>query len=562
MKQNKIVTAMIAVVLVASMVLSNGSIGTGISNTWELSGPFVLTDNNGNPISRSEGDFILNLKQNGDVIQGSYTFKNIKVTQLHSFEAVQFGGAAPDVSKEVSGTINSSHMEFTDGWIRFSGDFNSDSMELTFESCIFNEECYNPEHEETGPGMYVSEPGITGHATLKYTIIDEILPVDDDTYNTEETWFKFIDWFITLIYDVFGISMYHDGGTVEFIEHNPEVDEIGMIYVVGKLKNTDDRSISFIEIYVKFYDDEGNLLDSSYEYIENLGPGEIWNFKIMYIGLNDEDAASYKIAVSTDYTTPDSTEYWPSTPIISLPPIEVERQPGMEVRGKITDKDTGNLVEGAIVKVAYQDENGIDKSIVVYSEGSFIDSSGNNYLMYIPYYLPDNVIISVKSENGYLPMSQNVIIDESLEQEGKYRWVNFALIPISDNMIVVDDQLHHLGDDSYSGYVNSQFQLSTEGSRYSKVFTMDGNQLKYSKAILRITNKGAQASNQITLNDQNIGVLCCSSSDGSFGTLRWEFDTSVFEKGFNQITINSAYDQYDRGYDDFEFTDIMIELEF
>ncbi|MCL7410665.1 MAG: hypothetical protein M8350_02480, partial [Methanosarcinaceae archaeon] len=82
MKQNKIVTAMIAVVLVASMVLSNGSIGTGISNTWELSGPFVFTDNVGNPIFRSEGDLILNLKQNGDVIQGSYTFKNIKDTQL------------------------------------------------------------------------------------------------------------------------------------------------------------------------------------------------------------------------------------------------------------------------------------------------------------------------------------------------------------------------------------------------------------------------------------------------------------------------------------------------
>lgn len=574
MKQNKAVTAIITVVLVAGMVLSSGSIGmsvdngqiTGTSNTWELSGPFVFTDNVGNPIVRSEGDLILNLKQNGDVIQGSYTFKNIKMTQLHSFEYVQYGTTAPDMSKEVSGTVSSSHMEFTDGWIGFSGDFDSDSMELNFESCNLNEMCYNPEHEDLGPGIaYDGEPGITGYATLKYKIIDEVLPVNDDTSDIEGTGFKFIDWFVTIIYEVFGISVYDtefQSGTVELIEHNPEVDDIGIVYVVGKLKNTDDKSISFIEIYVKFYDDEGNVLDSSFDYIENLGPGEIWNFEIMYLGSNDEDVASYTIAVSTDGTPPNSAEYGQSTPII-LPTsttVKTEQQTGMQVRGKITDKDTGNLVEGATVKVAYQDESEVDKSIVVYSEGSSIDSKGNNYLMYIPYYLPENIIISVNSGNSYLPMSKNVVVDASLEQEGKYRWVDFALIPTSDNVIVVDDQLHHLGDDSYTGYVNSQFQLSTEGTRYSKVFTMDRNQLKYSKAILKITNKGAQESNQITLNGQNIGMLCCSPGDGSFAMLMWEFDTSVLEEGFNQITINSAYDQYDYDYDDFEFTDIMIEL--
>ncbi|MCK4492258.1 MAG: hypothetical protein KAU03_06515, partial [Candidatus Altiarchaeales archaeon] len=177
-----------------------------------------------------------------------------------------------------------------------------------------------------------------------------------------------------------------------------------------------------------------------------------------------------------------------------------------------------------------------------------------------PYYLPEKVIISVNS-NGYLPMSKNVVVDESLEQEGKYRWVNFPLIPTSDKVIVVDDQLHHLGDDHYTGSANSQFQRSTEGLRYSKSFTIDEGQLEYSDAVLKITNKGAQDHpNPIALNGQNIGRLCCSPSGGSFATLRWEFDTNILKEGSNQITINSGYDNYNDDYDDFEFTDIMIEL--
>jgi hypothetical protein len=234
---------------------------------------------------------------------------------------------------------------------------------------------------------------------------------------------------------------------------------------------------------------------------------------------------------------------------------------GMPVRGQITDKDTGKLVEGATVKVAYQDESGIDKSIVVYSSGSSIDSDGNNYLMYLPYYLPENVIISVNSE-GYLPASKNAVVDASLEQENKYRWVNFALTPISDKVIVIDNQLHHLGDNYYTGSLNSQFQMSAEGLQYSKSFTVDELQLGYSKAYLIITNKGAGLSNQITLNGQSMGSLCCSPGDGSYGTLQWKVDMSLLKKGSNQITINSALNpELSDDHDDFEFTDVMIEFQ-
>lgn len=235
----------------------------------------------------------------------------------------------------------------------------------------------------------------------------------------------------------------------------------------------------------------------------------------------------------------------------------VEMPKGMPTSGRIIDQDTGKLIGGATIKVAYQDEYGVDKSIVVVSSESTIDAAGNNYFMYLPYYLPDNVAISVNM-TGYIPASLNVIVDQNLAQQGQYRIVNFDLVPVSDKIVVVDNQLHHLGDDYFSGAVNSQFQLSSEGLQYSKSFTIDEQQLsKYSNALLVITTKGCQYQNQMTLNGQAVGALCCSSSDGSFGTLQWDFDVSLLKAGANQITVNAGFDD---DYDDFEFIDIMIEL--
>ena len=244
--------------------------------------------------------------------------------------------------------------------------------------------------------------------------------------------------------------------------------------------------------------------------------------------------------------------------------ITVTEPSGMQVRGQITDKDTGKMVEGAVVKVAYEDASGIDKSIVATSGAASIDSDNNNYAMYLPYYLPENVVISVNSK-GYLPASENAVVDASLEQENKYRWVNFALTPLSEKVIVIDNQLHHLGDNTYQGSANSQFQMSAEGLQYSKSFTVNKNQLGYSQALLVITSRGAEESNTITLNGQSIGSLCCSSGDGSFGTLQWNVDMSLLREGSNQLTINSALNSGSNAtpgdHDDFEFIDVMMQFQ-
>ena len=89
------------------------------------------------------------------------------------------------------------------------------------------------------------------------------------------------------------------GSEIEILEHHMETGDYGIINVVGQAKNTGSKSLSYAEIRVKFYDANDGLLDSSIDNINDLGAGETWNFKVMYLGLDDEKVDSYKIAAGT-----------------------------------------------------------------------------------------------------------------------------------------------------------------------------------------------------------------------------------------------------------------------
>ena len=41
--------------------------------------------------------------------------------------------------------------------------------------------------------------------------------------------------------------------------------------------------------------------DTSPDNINDLGPGETWNFKVIYLGMGVEDVGSYKIAVGSGF---------------------------------------------------------------------------------------------------------------------------------------------------------------------------------------------------------------------------------------------------------------------
>ncbi len=230
---------------------------------------------------------------------------------------------------------------------------------------------------------------------------------------------------------------------------------------------------------------------------------------------------------------------------------------GTTISGKVTNKETGALEGNAVITIDIINNAGKDVSISVTSTGTAIDSAGNNYTIFLPADMPDttpttNIILNC-TKSGFIPLAGTVENDMG-------SWLlDFPLEPIAGESILIDSRLHHLGDNSYEGAINSQFQTSAEGSTYSKSFTVESGQLTLASARLYSTHRGAQNNNLITINGVTIGYLNYSPSDGSLGTSYLPFDKSLLKQGTNTITITSITTGGQGGdIDDFEFNNIYI----
>ena len=108
-----------------------------LTGIW--SGTALFKDNVGNPQCSYEGNFNLNIRQNGNNIQGTYQMTITKANKLlnSGFSCVSLGQFPATV---ITGTLSSSRIEFTDNFATFTGSFTSDLMNLDFESCP-NQEC-------------------------------------------------------------------------------------------------------------------------------------------------------------------------------------------------------------------------------------------------------------------------------------------------------------------------------------------------------------------------------------------------------------------------------------
>lgn len=98
---------------------------------------------------------------------------------------------------------------------------------------------------------------------------------------------------------------YGSGNTISgsegliILEHYPVAGEFGMLTIEGIAENTRETSLIYAEVRVKFYDENGAVIDTSLDNINDIGPGEKWNFKVMYFGTNAEKIDNYKVAIGT-----------------------------------------------------------------------------------------------------------------------------------------------------------------------------------------------------------------------------------------------------------------------
>lgn len=87
---------------------------------------------------------------------------------------------------------------------------------------------------------------------------------------------------------------------IEILDHGTTTDESAPLIVEGRARNTSDSEVPYAEITVRFYDGQGQLLDTSSNDIRNLAPGGTWRFNVPYTGSNVGEVAGYDIGVSTD----------------------------------------------------------------------------------------------------------------------------------------------------------------------------------------------------------------------------------------------------------------------
>lgn len=179
-----------------------------------------------------------------------------------------------------------------------------------------------------------------------------------------------------------------------------------------------------------------------------------------------------------------------------------------------------------------------------------ITNSNGDYDLNIDKKINFPVLITASKE-GYLPESVNIYKKDNLTQYKK----NFILSKQAGNVVVIDKDLHHLGDDSYTGAINSQFQANAEGTIYKKDFNLTSDFINsHSNVKLSIYVKGAQYKNPIYINGNSIGYLDKSPNDGSFGKYSISI-SSNYLKDNNVLEIKSKYDS---DYDDFEFANIQL----
>jgi hypothetical protein len=75
----------------------------------------------------------------------------------------------------------------------------------------------------------------------------------------------------------------------------------GNIGMGGYATNVSDGAFSYAQIEGQFYDFTGTVIGSSMANINNLAPGQTWNFEIMYIGLDTENVDSFSFTGVTVY---------------------------------------------------------------------------------------------------------------------------------------------------------------------------------------------------------------------------------------------------------------------
>lgn len=277
-------------------------------------------------------------------------------------------------------------------------------------------------------------------------------------------------------------------------------------------------------------------------------------------GLNDptllnpsaspDETTVYTLTVTADLSSlpggpPDLRQSASMTVVVTEPQDAIGT-----VRGLVTDASNGGPLTGVLVR--------LDRAPAAVSATTASDGS---YRLYIPD-VPAFFALTASHEN-HIPETLNV---DRAQTIGTTLFIDFVLEPVRLDTIVIEfiPDVHHLGDDSFGGAINSQFQKRAEGPEYTTTFPLAAEQVPpfFTSALLTILAKGTQGDNPIQINGNFVGFLCCSQEDGSFGELIYSVPVSALRVGKNTLSILSMASGIGPAgdIDDFEFVNAQMRL--
>jgi hypothetical protein len=88
---------------------------------------------------------------------------------------------------------------------------------------------------------------------------------------------------------------------ISIIETNLYKNENGGLIVEGKIKNNLNKNLTYLEVVVKFYDQNNNLLNSQIDSVNFINHRETWKFLVYYTRKDYEEVKDYKVSIG---------EYW------------------------------------------------------------------------------------------------------------------------------------------------------------------------------------------------------------------------------------------------------------
>lgn len=78
---------------------------------------------------------------------------------------------------------------------------------------------------------------------------------------------------------------------LEVLSTAPESGDFGW-YATGRVRNNTGRTYAYVQVQISLQDDAGNLVGSTMSNVNNLRPGQVWNFRAL---VTDDNATRWRV---------------------------------------------------------------------------------------------------------------------------------------------------------------------------------------------------------------------------------------------------------------------------